>query len=74
MSVSPERLDSVLKAVATGTPLMKACACFGVSRDVFYQTLYRDPELGRRYADAVAAQTRARFAPPATAIDCNEEN
>jgi hypothetical protein len=70
MAVAPERLDAVLKSVASGTPLVKACASFGVSRDVFYQTLYRDPELSRRYAEAVQAQTVARFG--AGAIDCKE--
>ena len=70
MAVAPERLDAVLKSVAGGMPLMKACVSFGVSRDVFYQALYRDPELGRRYADAVREQTAVRFG--AGASNCVE--
>jgi hypothetical protein len=74
MAVTPERLSAVLSAVSTGLPLVRACAQYGVTRDQFYPRLNVDGDLAKRYAEAVAAQTRARFAPPATAIDCNEEN
>lgn len=62
MTLAPERVDMVLSMVASGTALSKACATCAVSRDVFYQTLYKDAELSRRYAEAVGQQTRSRFA------------